>query len=152
MGKTTRWMAALGAAGALAGGGAALASVPVPATASGKTPTVVASKLDVTSVPTQARELAAQAAALQRAIDQARAELTHLADEKAGQLAARQASVDAEARQLAAEQAQLTGEAQQLAAEQARLEKEAAALAATPSSMPSVHATTGASGGSGGDD
>lgn len=151
MGKSTRWVAALGAAGVLAGGGAALASVPLPATASGRAPSVVASKLTTTSPATQAKELGDEAAALQRAIDTARAQLAHVADQKGTQLADRQASLDAESQQLAAEQAQLEGEAQQLTAEQARLQQEADALAASSSTPPSVHATTGASGSDGGD-
>lgn len=157
MSKSTRWIAALGAAGALAGGGAALASVPEPVVAAAGVPAVTTSSGVATrGVAAQAQQLAAEVAGLQRAIGSARAQLTQLADQKGGQLAAEQTSLHSESTQLATEHAQLAAEAQQLAAEHDQLQQEAAALAAEQASLaspPSVHTTTGASGGdsSGGD-
>ncbi len=151
MGMSTRWVTALGAAGVLAGAGTALVSVPAPATVPGSAPGVTTvSRMASTQVAAQVHQLATESAALQRAIVAARAQLTQLAKQKAGQLASEQASLDAQSQQLSAEQSQLVGESQQLSAEQSQLRQEAAALAAASASPPPVHATTGASGGTGG--
>lgn len=174
-----RWLAALAAGGAVAGGGVALAHSSSPASsatpgsgtalASGAAPALSTAAADqqVRLVLGKANELEVAILNVRKQLQTttARAEAAIAGAVRSGggghavivqgasgsgaQLAAEQAQLNAERQGLAGEAAQLQAESQQLQQEQAKLTAEAAALAAQ-ANKPSTHGTTGAS--SGGDD